>query len=228
MNVNILITGAGVVISFVFAVLVLKQYAARRKMYQLMWGIALLLWTFGVLAELIATVNGSWAAPIYRLYYITGALLIPAWLGMGTLFLIAQHRLINWIFGALIIFSMLGILLIAFWQIEPSALATPPGKFLPLRVFPFFPVQVLLIAMNTFGTIAFVGGALWSAIKFARMRAQSDRMWATILIALGGGVAATAHSLGVFGDIELFRVSQLVAVLLILAGFLMTTRPKPG
>jgi hypothetical protein len=195
-------------------------------MYQLIWGITLLLWALGVLAELIATVNGSWNAPIYRLYYTTGALLIPAWLGMGTLFLVVQQKWIDWIFAALVILSILGIVLITIWYIEPNALQTSPDKFLPLRVFPFFPIQILLIVMNTFGTIAFVGGALWSAYKFARMRTQSERMWATILIAVGGGIAATAHSLGVFAGIELFRISELAAVLFIFAGFLLTTPNK--
>jgi hypothetical protein len=51
-----------------------------------------------------------------------------------------------------------------------------------------------LILLNTFGTIAFVGGALWSALQFARQRAQGRCALATILIALGGAIAATAHS----------------------------------
>lgn len=195
-------------------------------MYQLIWGIALTLWTLGMLAELIATVNGSWNEPIYRLYYITGALLIPAWLGMGTLYLVVQQEWINWIFVVLAALSLLGIGLIATWQINPVLLQTSLDHFLPLRVFPFFPVQLLLIILNTFGTIAFVGGALWSAYKFAKMRTQGERMWATILIAIGGGIAATAHSLGVIAGIELFRISELVAVLFIFAGFLLTTPRK--
>lgn len=198
-------------------------------MYQLIWGIALTLWTLGVLAELIATVNSSWNEPVYRLYYITGALLIPAWLGMGTLFLVVQQKWVNWIFAALVATSLFGIVLIATWQINPVSLQSSPDHFLPLRVFPFFPVQLLLIVLNTFGTIAFVGGAIWSAYKFAKMRTQSERMWATILIAVGGGIAAIAHSLGVVAGIELFRISELVAVLFIFAGFLLTTPPnKPA
>jgi hypothetical protein len=229
MNVNLLITGAGMIISFIFAVLVLKQYAERRRMYQLIWGIALVMWTLAVGAELVATLNGGWSAVLYRMYYATGALLIPAWLGMGTLFLVVQQKWINWVLIALTAVSSLGIVLIAIWQFDPAALKTSPEHFLPLRVFPFFPVQLVLISLNTFGSIAFVGGALWSAYKFAKMRTQSERMWATILIAIGGGIAATAHSLGVIAGIELFRISELAAVLFIFAGFLLTTpRKKPG
>ena len=88
MGINALITSAGMLVSLIFAVLVLRQYSQRKKMHQLMWGIALVLWALGVGAELVATLNGGWADPVYRLYYTTGALLIPAWLGMGTLYLV--------------------------------------------------------------------------------------------------------------------------------------------
>jgi hypothetical protein len=220
-NLNILITGAGMLISLAFAALVLRQYVERKKMHQLIWGIALVLWTIGVGAELSATLNG-WSAPAYRMYYATGALLIPAWLGMGTLFLVFQQRWVNWVLVGLGVLSLLGVILIAVWQIEPAALQTTPDRFLPLRVFPFFPVQLVLIVLNTFGTIAFVGGALWSAWKFAQMRTQGERVVATGLIALGGIVAAIAHSLGVLAGIELFRLSELLAVILIFVGFLLT------
>lgn len=224
MNINVLMTGTGVLISAVFAALVLRQYTERKRTYQLMWGIALGLWTLAVLAELIATINNGWSAPVYRLYYAIGALLIPAWLGMGTLFLVVQQKWVNWVLAALVAFSLLGIILIATWNISPDSLKPLADNFLPLKVFPFFPVQIVLIILNTFGSIAFVGGALWSAYKFAKMRTQSERFFATILIALGGVIAATAHSLGVVAGIELFRISELLAVIVIFAGYLLTVR----
>jgi hypothetical protein len=157
------------------------------------------------------------------LYYTTGALLIPAWLGMGTLYLVFHQRWVNWVFSVLALASALGIVLIAVWQIDPAALKTTPEHFLPLRVFPFFPVQIVLIILNSFGTIAFVGGALWSVYKFAQARTQGERVLATALIAVGGFIAAGAHSLGVIADIELFRLSELFAVIFIFVGFLLST-----
>lgn len=224
MNINLVITGVDALISFVFAILVLRQYVSRKKMHQLTWGIALILWTIGVLAELFATANnGNWSSLIYRTYYATGALLIPAWLGMGTLYLVMRHPWADWIFKVLIVLSFIGVLLIAMWPIEASALQTTDGHSLPLHVFPFFPVQILLIVLNIFGTIAFVGGALWSAYHFLQMRTQAERVASTVLIAIGGGIAASAHSLGVLSGIELFRVSELCAVIFIFAGFILTT-----
>jgi len=226
-GINSVITIAGVVVSLVFAGLVLRQYSQRKKMHQLMWGIAFGLWALGVGAELAATLNNGWVSWDYRLYYTTGALLIPAWLGMGTLFLVFHQPWVNKVLIGLAVLSVIGIALIALWPIDPAALETTSEHFLPLKVFPFFPVQILLILLNSFGTVAFVGGALWSVYKFARMRSEGERVLATALIAIGGFIAAGAHSLGVVANIELFRLSELLAVIFIFVGFLLTT-PIPN
>ncbi len=222
MNVNAVISGADVILGLVFFVLVSRQYFERRRIHQLMWTIAIALWTIGVAAELAATLSG-WSDLTYRAYYATGALLIPAWLGMGTLYLVSPRKWADRVFGALVVLSLIGIILIAVWPIEPGQLQIVSGQFVPLKVFPFFPVQVLLIVLNTFGALAFILGALWSTFQFMRMRSMGDRALATALIAVGGIIAAAAHSLGVLSGIELFRVSELIALLFIFVGFLLST-----
>lgn len=221
---NIAISGLDLILSLVFAVMILRQYRERRKMHQLMWGIAIVLWAVGVAAELAATVQG-WGAFSYRAYYATGALLIPAWLGMGTLFLVLPRPWANGILVVLSILSLLGIALIAIWPIDATALHAASAQFVPLKVFPFFPIELLLIVLNTFGAIAFIGGALWSVYHFARMQTMGERALATALIAIGGLIAAVAHSLGVLGGIELFRVSELLALVFIFVGFVLSSRP---
>lgn len=223
LGINALISGADVILSIVFTVLVLRQYIERRKMHQLMWTIAIALWTIGVAAETVATLSGAWSTFIYRAYYATGALLIPAWLGMGTLYLVIKKQWADWVLAALVALSVIGILLIAFWPIAPAQLQTAEGQFIPLKVFPFFPVQLVLIILNTFGAAAFILGALWSAYRFMRMQSMGERALATALIAVGGLIAAGAHSLGVLGGIELFRISELLALIFIFAGFVLST-----
>ncbi len=222
MNLNAIISGADVLLSIVFLVLVLRQYMERRKMHQLMWTIAVALWTIGVAAELAATLSG-WSGFTYRAYYATGALLIPAWLGMGTLYLVTPRRWADRILGALVVLSVIGVVLIAVWPIGPAQLQSATGEFVPLKVFPFFPIQLLLIILNTFGALAFILGALWSTLHFMRMQSMGERALATGLIAIGGIIAAAAHSLGVLSGIELFRISELVALLFIFVGFVLST-----
>jgi predicted membrane protein len=141
------------------------------------------------------------------------------------LYLVAPRRAADLALGIVAILSVIGIALIATWEIDPTRLRATQDQFVPLKIYPFFPIQLLLIALNIFGTIAFVGGALWSALHFARLRAQGERLLATVLIAIGGGIAAGAHSLGVLSGIELFRVSEFVAVLFIFAGFMLSNSP---
>ncbi len=222
MDINALISGADVILSIIFLVLILRQYLERRKMHQLMWTIAVALWTIGVAAELAATLSG-WSTFTYRAYYATGALLIPAWLGMGTLYLVTPRKWADRVLAVLVVLSAIGIILIAVWPIAPGQLQSTAGSFVPLKVFPLFPIQLLLIILNTFGALAFIGGALWSTVHFMRMQAMAERALATALIAAGGIIAAVAHSLGALGGIELFRVSELIALLFIFVGFVLST-----
>ena len=226
-TVNILISAIDVIVSAVFAVSVFRQYAARRKMHQLMWGIAIAIWAIAVAAELAATLRGRWGLITYRAYYATGALLIPAWLGMGTMYLIFPKRVNDVILGILSVLSAIGILLIATWPINAATLYAVSASTVPLKVFPFFPIQLLLIILNSLGALAFILGALWSVVLFAWKRQNKERAIATGLIAIGGLIAAVAHSVGVLSGIELFRLSELVAVVFIFAGYLLSNAPAP-
>lgn len=224
-TINILISAIDVVVSAVFAIAVFRQYAARRKMHQLMWGIAIAIWAIAVAAELAATLRGRWGLITYRAYYATGALLIPAWLGMGTMYLIFPKRVNDVILGILSVLSAIGILLIATWPIDAATLYAVSASQVPLKVFPFIPIQLLLIILNTLGALAFILGALWSVVLFAWKRQNRERAIATGLIAIGGLIAAVAHSVGVLSGIELFRLSELVAVVFIFAGYLLSNVP---
>jgi len=48
------------------------------------------------------------------------------------------------------------------------------------------------------------------------------------IIALGGLLAATAHSLGAVGGPGLFRISEVATIVLIFSGYLLSTRPAPS
>ncbi len=222
MNINVIISAADVILSAIFSVLIIRQYVERKRMHQLMWAIAVVLWTIGVAAELVATMGG-WSQLSYRAYYATGALLIPAWLGMGTLYLVLRKTVADWILIVLAILSVIGVVLIAAWPVNAAQLQSTAAGFVPLKVFPFFPIQLLLIILNTFGAVAFIGGALWSVYRFARMQSMGERALATGLIAIGGLIAAGAHSLGVLSGVELFRISELLALILIFIGFVLSS-----
>lgn len=215
-----------VIVSAVFTVMVVRQYLLRRKPYQLIWSIALAIWTVAVLAETVAAAQGAWTSLAYRVYYAAGALMVAAWLGVGSLFLIASRRFALAALLVTAVVSVVGTIAIMSYPINPADLArTDSLGFVDselVKIFPLVPVRLLVIVSNIFGTLAFVGGALFSVYQFWRKRIMRDRMAGILLIGVGGLIAASAHTIGVLGGPALFRVSELAAIVVIFTGFLLS------
>jgi len=74
--------------SAAFAAAVLRQYAARRRPYQLAWGIALSMFAAASLALTVGVAAG-WTPLTFKLYYLFGAVLNVPWLALGTVELLA-------------------------------------------------------------------------------------------------------------------------------------------
>src|SRR5919107_630031 len=70
----------------------------------------MLLYAIGAGAEAIAGASG-WSDPLYRAWYLSGAVLTPAWLGLGTAFLLGRTRF-GYTYAALLLFSGLIALMI--------------------------------------------------------------------------------------------------------------------
>lgn len=221
-----LISVVDVILSGIFTALVARQWLQRRRLHQLLWAVALAVWTGAVLAEAIAAYNGAWNPTTYRVYYLFGALMVAPWLGAGSLFLVASRRTAAGFLVAVLALSLVGGAAIITYPIDPALLTnTDVLGFVDVSIFPFFPTRMLIVIGNIAGTIAFVGSALYSVYQFWKQRIQRERMIGVLLIGAGGGVAAAAHSVGVLGGPGLFRISELVAIAFIFAGYLISTRP---
>lgn len=222
-----LISVLDVALSGVFTLLVARQWLQRRRPHQLLWTIALAVWTGAVLAESIAAYNGAWSPLTYRTYYLFGALMVAPWLGAGSLFLVASRRTAAGFLIAVLILSLAGGFTIITYPIDPTLLThTDVLGFVDVSIFPFVPTRLLIAIGNIAGSVAFVGSALYSVYQFRRHHVQRGRMVGVLLIGIGGLVAATTHSIGVLGGPGLFRVSELTAVVLIFAGYIISTRPS--
>ena len=78
-------------LAFLFALMLLDQWRERRQGFQAVWCFGMVCYGLGAGAEALAAANG-WAEPIYRVWYLTGAVWTAAWLGLGTAFLLARTR----------------------------------------------------------------------------------------------------------------------------------------
>jgi hypothetical protein len=79
------------VLSFVFAGLVLDQWWQRRHAFQLVWAIGLLWYGISAGTEFWGSAFG-WSEPLYRTWYLIGALYVPPYLGLGTIYLLSKTR----------------------------------------------------------------------------------------------------------------------------------------
>jgi len=78
-------------LSFVFAVLVADQWWRRRQAYQLVWTIGLLWYGISAGTEFLGGAF-NWSEPLYRVWYLIGAVYVAGWLGLGTAYLLARTR----------------------------------------------------------------------------------------------------------------------------------------
>src|SRR5215469_13652417 len=105
-----------VVVTALFAGIVLRQYVRRHRIYQLYWSIGLVLAFAATLAYVLMIAVGPTSGAgivFFRIYYIMGAALVPAWLGLGSIALVASKQVTRICLIALCVLSVLAAVLIA-------------------------------------------------------------------------------------------------------------------
>jgi hypothetical protein len=88
------------IVSLVFAALVAGQWWHRRRSFQLVWTAGLTWYGISTATEAWGSALG-WSAPLYRIWFLFGAIYVAAWLGMGTFYLL-QRTGFGYVVGVLI------------------------------------------------------------------------------------------------------------------------------
>ncbi len=202
------------VVSFIFALAVLDQFFARRKPYQLIWAIGLFMYFVSTGAEFWVGVWGL-NETIYRLWYLFGAIFVAAYLGLGTVYLLLPQRVAHIIMVVLLVTSLYSIFKVFTVNLDLSTLRYLSGVAMPREV------RLMTPLFNTFGTVALVGGALYSAWAFWRRRLMPHRVVSNILIALGAILPAFGGiHIRFGGTLPLFYLFELLGIIIIFIGFL--------
>ena len=90
------------------------------------------------------------------------------------------------------------------------------------------PVRLTTPFFNIYGLLSLVGGALWSAVLFLRKRVLPNRVIGNVLIAAGALLVGTASTLTRLGYGEFLYLGELLAALVMFAGFRVAARPEPA
>jgi hypothetical protein len=90
-NATVILPTLSSALSFVFAALVLRQWRLRHQPFQLVWGIGLVWYGIAAGTEVLGGLAG-WNDHLYRAWYLFGAFFTAAYLGLGTIYLLAKTR----------------------------------------------------------------------------------------------------------------------------------------
>ena len=218
------------IVSFIFAAAVFRRWSYKQPKHLLLWGIGLVIFGLGTLSEVVLSYAFS---PVWlKVWYLSGAMLTAAWLGQGTVYLLVRRRgladLLMLLLAAVSLLS-LGLMLTA--PLTPAAelfeISRPVSEQYKDILVRNGLVIILTIFLNIYGTLALVGGAIYSAFLFWRKKVLANRMTGNLLIAAGALMPAMAGSLVKAGLVDFLYLSEFLGVVVMYAGFLLATVEKP-
>ena len=212
------------IVAATFTVVLFKHWRSKTASFYLMWWmIGVAIYGVGTVTESITTLWG-WNLVTFKAWYISGALLGGAPLAQGTVYLMMPDKKAHRLTAVLLTVIVVAAVCVAFSPVNYSLVET---HRLSGSVLEWQWVRLFSPFINIYAFIFLVGGAAWSAWKYAR-KANSDRsyMWGNILIAVGallpgiGGISARV------GYVEVLYVTELLGLLLIWSGYRTMTRRR--
>lgn len=223
----------------VFSFIVLRRWRQKPRPHMLAWGIGLVMYFIGTLAQVVLSL--TWSPLFFALWYWCGALMVAPWLGQGTIYLLVRR-------GSIARNFQMALILVGVMTLPWTLFLTPfnekawyPGADMTAIYRDEVDAQGNVVRegimsgsargtvrffspiMNIWGTVALVGGAIYSAYIFRRKQIMRNRVVGNWLIALGGLMPALGGAFIRLGDPSFKYVGELLGAVLIFAGFWIAT-----
>ncbi len=204
------------VISLCFGMVVFRRYLERgRPPHLLWWSGGIFLFGVGTFTEGFTAVAG-WNEPVFRSWYISGALLGGAPLAQGTVYLLLPRRTADRMALALVAFIAVAATLV---MITPVDASRAEEHRLAPEVIEWTWVRAFSPFINTYAAIFLIGGAIYSAARCRASGAAPVRVGANVLIAAGAILPGIGGSFTRMGYTEVLYVTEFVGILLIFGGY---------
>lgn len=179
------------------------------------WMIGVGLYGLGTLTEALTTIFG-WSEPVFRTWYIAGALLGGAPLAQGTVYLLLARRTADRLTVALVAYIAMVSALVLATPLLPELVET---HRLSGEVMAWQWVRLFSPLVNTYAVIFLIGGAIWSAGRYARKGDSAARVRGNVLIAIGAILPGIGGGFARAGTVEVLYVAELIGLLMIWAGY---------
>jgi hypothetical protein len=153
---NVVLPLCSSLLSLVLFVLIVDQWRERRRSYQAVWALGMLWYGISAGTEFLGGAFG-WSEPLYRVWYLVGAIWVAAWLGLGTVLLLGKTRFGYAFAGSLLLAGLFTALTEAKYHYANSGPA--PAIYFAVAV-----LLALAIVVDTYRR-----GALWPRLAAAAL-----------------------------------------------------------
>jgi hypothetical protein len=207
-----------------FTVVLVRRWQTRRSgPHLLWWALGAATFAAGTITESLTTLLG-WNETVFRLWYITGALLGGAPLAQGSVYLLMPRRVAHALTIALV--STIVVAATCVW-LSPVNVALAEPHRLSGAVLEWQWVRGFSPFINIYAVIFLVGGAFWSAYRYAGDPAKRHRAIGNFGIAIGAMLPGIGGTFTRFGVVEVLYVTEFFGLAFIILGFLhITSHPS--
>src|SRR5690242_7330680 len=93
------------ILALVAAVFIFDQHLERPRPYKLLWTLGLLFYGIAAGAAFVGAAS-HWSVATYKVWYYFGGVLTAAYLGLGSLALLAPRKIWRWAVGIAVVISI--------------------------------------------------------------------------------------------------------------------------
>ena len=203
------------IFSIWFGTLLFRRYRELGGMHLLWWAIGVFAFAAGTITESLTTLIG-WQEPLFRAWYISGALFGGFPLAQGTVYLLLDRKKADRLTAIVLSVAVVAATCVLLTPIDISLVET---HRLSGRVMEWTWVRAFSPFINLYAVIFLVGGAVYSALKYRKSPGMSHRVIGNWLIAIGALLPGIGGSFTRFGHVEVLYVTELVGIVLIYFGY---------
>jgi hypothetical protein len=213
---------ATTLVALAFTGILLRRWRLRGGTHHLWWAIGTLTYAAGTITESATTLFG-WDPVVFRLWYITGALLGGAPLAQGSVYLHAPRRVANALSVALVTVVVVASACV---MLSPLQLSLVETYHLSGKVFAWQWVRAFSPFVNLYAFVFLVGGAIRSAVFYSRRTETRNRFLGNVCIAIGSMLPGIGGTFTRFGHTEVLYVTEFLGLVILYYGFRLNVMPQ--
>lgn len=199
--------------AFFFILLFLHWNNHRRSTYVFWWMLGVLVYGAGTVTESIHTLYG-YSPANFKAWYIFGAFLGGAPLAQGTVHLLMKRKTANILSTILTLSILISSVLVILSPLKPGSHPKLNGAILEWTF-----IRYITPFINMYAFAFLVGGAIYSAVIYARDKNFKSRFWGNVCIAIGGFLPAVGGSSAKAGHVEVLYVTEFIGLCFIFLGY---------